>query len=92
MKVIKNILSCFFAISLLLLPAVIGGMIETTYTMCGEVVSVMPEVVVVEDEEGELWEFCGDGYTVNDKVKLIFNTNCTDNTRLDDQIKNVKKI
>ena len=40
-------------------------------------------------EKGEKWCFEGEGFAVDDKVRLLMDTNCTDFNFEDDKIVNV---
>lgn len=64
--------------------------IETHYYRNGEVISVSGQLVEVEDFAGLTWEFYADGFRVGDEVRMLMDTNCTDNTVYDDEIVNVK--
>ena len=68
----------------------IGCKFERTYTREAQVINVDKAIVTVIDKNGNLWEFEGDGYDVNDNVKLIMDTNNTDEFIYDDYIKDVK--
>lgn len=89
----KKFLTGFFGavmVTLLLLaPAIIGGTIETHYFLKATVSAVFLDEVVVIDEKGEKWCFEGEGFAVDDKVRLLMDTNCTDFNFEDDKIVNV---
>ncbi len=70
------------------------GHIESHYTQTGIITQTdnNTEEVTVIDETGNEWTFYGTGYTENDKVRIKFYTNHTDNNRKDDTIKNVKVL
>ena len=63
---------------------------ESHYKKQGTVVDVNGEVITIEDNNGNLWEFKGDGYSINQKVTMNMYTNNTDNYRYDDIVKGVK--
>ena len=91
MRVLKEIVEAIIVLALVLAPPIIGGTIQTTYTMTAEVVSADYGTIAIVDETGELFAFCGDGFSVGDKVKVRFNTNFTDSTREDDEVRKVWK-
>lgn len=65
------------------------GTTETTYTRDAVVVNVDNIEVTAEDNQGNLWAFIADGYSINDNVTLIMNDNHT--TKItDDKIIKVK--
>lgn len=65
---------------------------ESTYTRKAVVRNITKDTITVEDEGGNFWEFFGDGFNVDDKVKLIMDNNHTDSIITDDIVKNVKRI
>ena len=65
---------------------------QTHYRMDAIVVGVEDNKVLVEDNTDNLWEFEGDGYTLNEMVQVTFWTSGTDATREDDEIIRVKKL
>lgn len=91
----KNVTNfiCFMGlISFLLLSTSIVHYYETHYTMNATVVGVNKDIVLVEDNTGNLWEFYGTGFQIDNKVSVKFYTSETDHTREDDQVKNVSII
>jgi len=72
----------------------IAGWYETHYTITGTVVEVntFQELVTVEDNDGNLWEFYGTNFQVNDTVKMVMDTNCTYNDIEDDEIEKVNVV
>lgn len=92
---IKNIVTFVegvLIIALLILPAGILGTLEARYTNTGTIVETKGEIITVEDTLGNLWDFCGDGFKVGEKVNVTFDSKHTDNTIKDDEIIKVKKI
>lgn len=83
-------LMCGITVMIILLVGV--GTIESTYSMSCVVINVNRDVVKVEDKAGYVWEFKGDGFSIGDEVKVVFDTNHTDSNRFDDKIKDVKKL
>lgn len=63
--------------------------IECHYTKRATVVHIQNDIVTVEDNKGNLWEFKGEGYSISQKVKMTMHTNHTDD-RQDDIIEKVK--
>lgn len=41
----------------------------------GTIIEVNDEVVVVETADGHVWEFEGEGFTINQNVKVVFSNN-----------------
>lgn len=62
------------------------------YTRKAKVTNINKEVVTVIDKKGNIWEFKGNGFKKGQKVKLIMDTNNTDEKITDDFIKDVKVI
>ena len=60
-----------------------------TRTCAGTVVEVAGDVVVVETEDGNIWEFYGEGYTAGQQVKILFSNNGSPNFAKDDTIQKV---
>lgn len=46
-----------------------------TRTAEGIIIEVNDEVVVVETADGHVWEFEGEGFTINQNVKVVFSNN-----------------
>lgn len=66
---------------------------ECHYSRMGKVTNVQDEVItVVDDKTGNIWEFEGDGFAVNDKIKLKFFTNHTDEKIEDDYIVDAVRV
>lgn len=55
------------------------------YGGVGAILNVTDDVVLAIDEQGELWEFYGEGYHAGDKVILIWDSEGTP-TRYDDSL------
>lgn len=90
-KEIKATVLGLLGAAVLIMSGVIGGTIESTYTMECVVTEVSEGVIIITDTEDEKWAFKGDGYEQGDKVKAWFFTNGTDFTRYDDEVKRVRK-
>lgn len=58
----------------------------------GFVSGVSGDIVTVETEDGHIWDFYGDGYTVGDFVEVVFDTNGTFDDVVDDAILQVDHI
>ena len=78
-----------FLLVFVVLPGLAGNY-EHHYTREAEVVEVSNDVIVVEDNCGYLWEFCGNGYEVGQQVKMKMFTNYTHDTIFDDEIEKVE--
>ena len=77
----------------LLVFVVLSGLVgnyEHHYTRNAEVVEVSDDLIVVEDTCGFEWEFYGDGYEVDQQVKMKMFTNYTHDTIFDDEIEKVE--
>lgn len=46
-----------------------------TRTAEGIIIEVNGEVVAVETADGHVWEFEGEGFTINQNVKVVFSNN-----------------
>lgn len=55
-----------------------AGCTESHYTKRATVIDVINDYVTVEDEQGNIWAFGGDGFHKGDCVKLTMFTNHTD--------------
>ena len=92
----KNMVTKVIAIILISLSVFIALFlaIETKehYYKKAEVVEIEGDVIVVEDENGYLWEFYGDDYKIGQQVKMKIFTNHTHNITFDDEIKKVKNM
>lgn len=72
--------------------AALGGTIETTYFLNGEVVAINGDEIIIKDLKDEEWSFIGEGFAKGDQVHIRFFTNGTDNTRYDDTVEAVRII
>ena len=90
----KNMVTKVIAIILMSLSVFIALFlaIETKehYYKKAEVVEIEGDVIVVEDENGYLWEFYGDDYKIGQQVEMKMFTNYTHNIIFDDEIKKVE--
>lgn len=62
------------------------------YTMNGIVIGVEKDIILIEDDTNNIWEFHGSNYEVDDVVEIKFYTNNTDNSRLDDEVESVSTL
>lgn len=65
---------------------------ETHYIREATVIDVTDNIITVIDRCNYTWSFEGDGFNVDDEVRLIMNTMHTDSNIFDDEIKDVKMI
>ena len=63
---------------------------ETHYNRVATVTECKGDDVIVEDSQGNVFAFGGDGFKVGDEVVLKMYTNHTDDTIEDDEILNAK--
>lgn len=71
----------------------IGDFIDTHYTREAIVIEVQDDdVVILLDSTGNEWEFLGDNFEIDDKVRMYMFNGCTNNTLKDDEVLNVKKL
>ena len=69
-----------------------GSWYETHYTKEATVIDVTDNIITVVDKNDHTWSFEGDGFNVDDKVKLMMNTMHTDSNIFDDEIEDAKII
>jgi len=89
---IKNAIALIAVIVLFSVGFAFISYYQTHYRMDAIVIGVEDNKVLVEDNTNNLWEFEGDGYTLNEMVQVTFWTKGTDTTREDDEIIRVKKL
>lgn len=87
----KKIIS-FISLFIVILCFYFCSFVETHYTREGIVVENNDNLITVKDECGYLWDFEGNDFKVNERVKLTMDTNHTDSNIFDDKIIHVKKI
>ena len=90
-KITSVIQFVLFATIFIIVPGFVGRL-ENIYTMKATVTQIQGEEIIVEDSTGNVWAFSGNGYLEGDKLQLTFDTNYTDNNRLDDEIIKAKII
>lgn len=68
-----------YVVLMVLLMLIVGvvGHSETHYNREGVVVEVNGDIITVEDFTGNLWDFIGDSYSVNDMVNMTMFNNGT---------------
>ncbi len=90
MKTVKTIVEGIIAMTVFLFIIGICGYMENHYSMNATVDYYKGHVAFV-DEVGEAWyddEITN--YKIGDEVRITFDTNTTDSTRLDDKICKIK--
>lgn len=89
---INKIATMLMGFMLLVGVGVVGDFIDTHYTREAIVVDVKDDVVILLDSTGNEWEFLGDSFERDDKVRMYMFNGCTNNTLKDDEVLNVKKL
>ena len=84
MKKVRIINICLTVLMLILV--ILGSLYKVEKA---EVVDVYGDEVIIVTNDGNEWEFYGDGYKIGDKVKVYFNCKGT-GKRSDDIVLNVK--
>lgn len=77
-------------ITFILMCGIAKAKADNTYTIDATVINVNDGIVTCEDTDGNVWEFYGDGFKVNDMIVLVMNANHT-TTIYDDMIEDVQK-
>lgn len=77
-------------LAIVLTIAVLINYTEHHYTREVTVVEVDCQEVTVEDNQGNLWTFFGDGYTQGQAITVVMYDNTTDSRIVDDEIVRVK--
>ena len=79
------------AVFVLLLGMV--GTAQNRYTLDGTVVKTEDSVMTVEDSRGHLWATDVDGGMIdkNAEIKIVFDTNGTDNIITDDRVVRIER-
>lgn len=65
------------------------GMLESTYTRDVIIVSIKDQEITVEDTQGYLWTFIGEGYEIDQEITVVMNDQHT-GTIIDDEIVRVR--
>ena len=90
----KNIITIIAIIILVITIIAIAGIVINsisrtnayTRTAEGTIIEVNGEVVAVETADGHVWEFEGEGFTINQNVKVVFSNNGSPDFVRDDVI------
>lgn len=90
----KNIITIIAVIALVIAFIAIAGIAINsvsranayTRTAEGVIIEVNGEAVAVETADGHVWEFKGDGFTINQSVKVVFSNNGSPDFVRDDVI------
>lgn len=90
-KIIKIVQGIIIILVIFLILG-ICGYIETHYTMECRVTDTQGDKIKIKDSVGQTFVFYGQGYEVDDKVKVTFENNCTDNIRKDDKVVKIKGL
>lgn len=88
---VHNVIVLIIATIVFLSYLLFASVISSQYSKETVVRNVEGEIIVVEDKQGNLWEFRGEGFKERDKVKVVFDNNNTE-TIFDDEIIKAKKI
>ncbi len=91
-KIIEKIATILVAAMLVIGLPIIGGWCDTHYTMEATVDSVSKSGTIFIDKTNNVWAVDNRNYKVGQKVKIRFNTSCTDDTRVDDTIEKITVI
>lgn len=93
-KTIVIITAIIMAIAIITITCTACGVMHKTnaYTRTteGTIIEVNNDVVVVETEDGNIWEFYGEGYTVGQTVTVTFSNNGSPDFVKDDTIQWVR--
>lgn len=80
-----------FFLSFVVVPG-IAGTLENRYSLKGWIIEIESDEILVEDITGNIWAFFGDGYAEGESVRITFDSNYTEENRLDDKIIKVTKM
>lgn len=83
MKKVRGLVVVVVVLGLLLWVACF---VEQHYTRAVEVVKVEGQEITVEDDYNHQWIFLGEGFVEGQEIRVLMNTNTTDNNILDDEI------
>lgn len=89
---LKNVKVLFFVVIFILILC-FCSIVETTYTRHGTVTKKNNQNILITDQSGNIWSYDDfqNIFFVNDKVKLIMDTNNTNHIIIDDKIKKIRK-
>ncbi len=86
----KKLLTTVLVLTIIFVLMSIIHTIETHYTRDVVVVHTQDEEVIVQDRQGHLWTFIGEGYTKDQEITVVMYTNNTDSIITDDEIIRIK--
>lgn len=90
---IREMVICGSAIAFIIGMLIIGGYIDTHYTVQADVYKKEDNSVYLIDGAGYIWEITDrDDLIIGQSVKIKFHNNTTDYTREDDIIESVKVL
>lgn len=90
----KKVIQVVVMITVLFTIWGVCGYVEQNYTRSCEVYEVNGNIITVEDNTGELWDFEAENdevFETGEKIILKMNTNCTDSYIYDDYITGWKR-
>lgn len=90
-KTRKDNITMFFLAVFFIAIGIVTGTIESHYSIEGSIIEVSADETLIKDTTGNLWTIFENDYTVGETVKITFDNNKTDNTRVDDYILKVEK-
>lgn len=76
-------------ITFVLMCGIANAKADNTYTINATVINVENGIVSCEDSNGDVWEFYGEEYKVNDMLILVMDSNHTE-TIYDDMVIDVQ--
>ena len=65
-------------ITFVLMCGIANAKADNTYTINTTVINVENDIISCEDSNGNVWEFYGEGYKVNDMLILVMDSNHTE--------------
>jgi len=88
----KNVIATLIIFAIFFIIPGIAGWYETHYTMNAEAVACENgQTMIFVDKTGNTWAYDTTEIKIGDKVKILFDTNYTDETRKDDIIEKITK-
>lgn len=90
-KVIKNLIAVLIMAGICVAVMLYVALNATGhYTKHGVINSVRGDIINIIDEDGESWDFYGEGFGQGDKVVITFD-NKADNDKYNDEVVKVRK-
>ena len=88
----KNLISKFIGVTIILILFIIVGTYETHYNRQGTITEKDNNVITIEDTTGNLWEYetNSSDFSIGKKVELKMYNNGTDTNIYDDKIEKIK--